>query len=223
MMINNRLKKVGDLVEAESSFLDIGCDHAFLDIYLARKKDGNFKKIVASDNKEGPLKKAKKNIEMYQLQNKIELRLGEGLDIYTEDIDTIIISGMGGRNMIGIIKNHLENVKTIKTMILSPNNYQSDVKRFLVSIGYQIKEEHLVKEGKIIYQVLKFVKGKKKYTKKEFFFGPFLLEKKGSLFKEYYQRELKSREILLTLLPKNYYLRRWKIKKEIKLLKEELI
>ena len=36
MKINDRLKKIGDLVEANSFCLDVGCDHAFLDIYLVQ-------------------------------------------------------------------------------------------------------------------------------------------------------------------------------------------
>ena len=58
MKINSRLKKIGDLVEANSFCLDVGCDHAFLDIYLVtRNKDI---KAVASDIAEGPLEQAKK-------------------------------------------------------------------------------------------------------------------------------------------------------------------
>ena len=37
MKINARLKKIGDLVEANSFCLDVGCDHAFLDIYLVKQ------------------------------------------------------------------------------------------------------------------------------------------------------------------------------------------
>lgn len=222
MIINERLKKVSDLVDSDVSILDIGCDHALLDIYLAKRKDKKCKKIVASDNKEGPLEQASKNILAYQLQDKIELRLGDGLDIYTSDIDTVIISGMGGKNMIRILRNNLKSLKTIKTFILSPNNYQSEVKRFLVRKKYIIQEEYLVKEGKIIYQILKFVKGKRRYTKKEYFLGPVLITHKDNVFREYYLRELKTREILLTMLPKKYHLKRRKIAREIKFLKEEL-
>jgi len=222
MIINNRLKKVADLVDNNASFLDIGCDHAFLDIYLAKSKDKKFREIVASDNKEGPLEQAKKNIINNKVEEKIELRLGDGLEVYTSSIDTVIISGMGGRNMIGIFKNHMECLKTIETIIISPNNYQSDVKKFLVSVGYSIVDEYLIKEGKIIYQVLKFHKGKSKYSKREYFFGPVLLKRKDDIFMEYYLRELKSREILLNLLPKGYYFRKVNIKREIKLIKEEL-
>ena len=39
MKINDRLKMIGDLVEANSFCLDVGCDHAFLDIYLVKRKD----------------------------------------------------------------------------------------------------------------------------------------------------------------------------------------
>ena len=34
MKINDRLKTIGDLADANSFCLDVGCDHAFLDIYL---------------------------------------------------------------------------------------------------------------------------------------------------------------------------------------------
>ena len=61
MKINNRLKKIGDLVDANSFCLDVGCDHALLDIYLV-KKNMNIKP-VASDVKTGPLEKAKENIK----------------------------------------------------------------------------------------------------------------------------------------------------------------
>ena len=222
MNIGSRLKQVGDLVNKSSSVMDIGCDNSYLDIYLAEKKELNLKKIIASDNKEGPLKQAKRNIKTYKVEKKIILKLGDGLSPYEKDIDTIIISGMGGRNMIGIFKEHLEYLKHIQTIILSPNNYQIDIKKFLVNNGYFIKEEHLVKEGKFIYQVIKFEKGKVKYTKREYFFGPLLLKEKNNLFIEYYARELKSREILFPLLPQNYYLKKWKMKREIKILKEVL-
>ena len=90
MKINARLKTIGDLVEANSFCLDIGCDHAFLDIYLIKKNKGI--KAIASDIAEGPLEQAKENIKREKLENEIEVRLGPGLKTYSEGIDTIIIS-----------------------------------------------------------------------------------------------------------------------------------
>ncbi len=220
MKINNRLKKIGDLVEANSFCLDVGCDHALLDIYLVQREKNI--KTIASDVKEGPLNHAQKNIKKYHLEDEIECRLGDGLDTYSDDIDTIIISGMGGRSMIGIFKAHMEVLKKVNTIILSPNNYQIDVKKFLCKNEFYLANEELVKEGKFIYQILIFKKGKRKYSRKEYFFGPVLLEKKGKLFDEYYKRELASRKILIKVLPKNYRFKKFLVKREIKMLKEEV-
>lgn len=220
MKINNRLKKIGDLVDANSFCLDIGCDHAFLDIYLV-KKNKNIK-AIASDIAEGPVKQAKDNIKREGLEDSIEVRLGDGLDTYTDEVDTIIISGMGGRNMIGIFKNNIKVLKNIDTIILSPNNYQIDVKKFLVKNGFYIDDEELVKDKKFIYQIIKLKKGKRHYSKKEYFFGPVLLQKKGTLFEEYYKREKLSREILISILPKNYRYKKFITKREIKMIDEEI-
>ena len=220
MKINARLKKIGDLVEANSFCLDVGCDHALLDIYLVHRNKNI--KTVASDIAEGPLEQAKKNIKRERLDDKIETRLGNGLSTYTDEIDTVIISGMGGRNIIGICKENLKILKKIKTLIISPNNYQIDVKKFLTSNGFYIDNEEFVKDKNFIYQIIILKRGKKKYTKKEYFFGPKFLEKKGPLFREYYLRELKSKEILKSMLPSKYRLKRYQLKKEIELIKNEI-
>ena len=220
MKINARLKTIGDLVEANSFCLDVGCDHALLDIYLVQR--GKNIKAIASDIAEGPLEQARKNIKRERLEDKIETRLGPGLTTYSKEINTIIISGMGGRNIIGICKDSPKVLKQVDTMIISPNNYQEDVKRYLTKNGFYIENEEFVKDKKFIYQIIIFKKGKKKYTKKDYFFGPVFLIKKGPLFREYYERELKSREILLALLPKGYRLKKYQIKQEIKMIKNEI-
>lgn len=191
MKINARLKKIGDLVEANSFCLDVGCDHALLDIYLVRQNRNI--KAVASDIAQGPVEQAKNNIKREHLENEIEVRLGEGLSTYTDNINTVIISGMGGRNIIGICKNNLNIFKKVDTYIISPNNYQEDVKRFFCKNGYYIQNEEFVKDKRFIYQIIIFKKGKRRYTKKEYFFGPVFLIKNGHLFREYYLREMKSR------------------------------
>ncbi len=220
MKINYRLKHIGDLVEANSFCLDIGCDHAFLDIYLV-KQNKNIK-AIASDIAEGPVKQARENIKREGLEDIIEVRLGNGLDTYSDEVNTVIIAGMGGRNMIGIFKNNMKVLKKIDTIIVSPNNYQIDVKKFLTKNGFYIDDEELVKEKKFIYQIIKFKRGRKHYTRKEFFFGPVLLKKKGNLFEEYYKREKLSREILISILPKNYRYKKFITKREIKMIEKEL-
>ena len=66
MKINNKLKKIAELVPSNSFLLDVGCDHALLDIYLTDKNV----KSIASDINDLPLSKAYKNIKK-TLKNRI--------------------------------------------------------------------------------------------------------------------------------------------------------
>lgn len=216
MKINNRLKTIGDLVPLSSYPLDIGCDHALLSIYLVKEK--GLSKAIASDNKSGPLKKAKENVNFYKVSDKVKLIEAEGLDSYTKGIDTITISGMGGLNINKILDDNRKKLKNINTLILSPNNYSIAVKRKLIKLGYYIDDEVLVKEKNIIYQVLVFKKGKKYYSYKKLFLGPVLMTKKDALIKEYYQGLLNTKESLLKTLPKSFKSKIRLTKKEIKYL-----
>ena len=220
MKINNRLKTIGDLVPLSSYPLDIGCDHALLSIYLVKERGLN--KTIASDNKSGPLKKAKENVKFYKVESKVKLIEAEGLDSYTEGIDTVTISGMGGLNINKIIDDNRKYLKYINTFILSPNNYSIAVKRKLTKLGYHISNEALVKENNIIYEILVFTKGRKYYSYKKLFLGPVLMEKKDSLTKEYYKNLLNMKKALLEALPKNLGNKIRETKKEIKYLEEVL-
>ena len=218
MKINERLKKIGDLVPLSSYPLDIGCDHALLSIYLVKEK--GIKKAIASDNKSGPLQKAKENINFYKVNDKIKLVKAEGLASYEEGIDTITISGMCGLNINKIIDNHKKLLKNINTLILSPNNYSIAVKRKLIKLGYHIINEQLVKDKNIIYQILVFTKGKKYYSYKKMFLGPILMTKKDELTKEYYKNLLDNKKKLLQSLPKSFRKKIRLTKKEIKYLED---
>ena len=220
MKINNRLKAVAKMVPQKAIALDVGCDHALLDIYLVKEKIVD--SVYASDINEKPLASAKENIKKEKLDKKITLLLGNGLDVYQDDIDTVIIAGLGGLTMRRIFKNHLNITKKLDNIILSPNNYQKEIKKFLVKNGFRIDNEMLVEEKSIIYQIVSFKRGKAHYSKSDYFFGPVLRKNKDRLFKKYYTKELKAREILLNLLPRNYRLKKLSVKKEIKLIENEI-
>ena len=221
MKINKRLKTIGDLVPLYSYPLDIGCDHALLSIYLVKER--GFSKVKASDNKSGPLKKALDNVKFYKVFNKVELVRKEGLDSYSDGIDTITISGMGGLNINKILDDNRKYLKNINTLILSPNNYTLAVKRKLIKLGYYIDNEVLLKENKIICEILVFKKGRRFYSYKKLFLGPVLMTKKDSLSKEYYESLLKTKISLLKALPKSFRNKIRVTKKEIKYLEEVLM
>ena len=167
--ISKRLEAISSLIPNNSKVIDIGCDHGLLGIYLLEKKIST--KVIASDINENALKNAKKNIRKSKLENTIETRLGNGLDTLKEsdNIDTIIISGMGAHTAIGILKNNLNKLKKINTIIVQSNTKIEFLRKELTKLNYLIADEILIEDNKKTYTIIKFIKGKQKYTKKESF------------------------------------------------------
>lgn len=214
--INHRLSVLATFIDEKDRIIDVGCDHALLDIYLAQNRKDI--RIIASDVKEGPLRQATENIKKYQLQNKITLKLGNGIEPIEDDIDTVVISGMGGALMVGILKYRTPLLKKVKKIILSPNNDVEFVRREIVKLGYKIEREKLVLDHNFIYPIIEFTKGKQHYSKKEYLFGPLLLKEKDPLFITYLTKQKEATEKLLTILPKKYIKRRIQLKQKLKLL-----
>lgn len=213
--LSPRLKLISDFVPLDSKVMDIGCDHGLLDIYLYQNRI--VKKIIASDINSSALNNAIENIKANNLEKEIETRLSDGLEnIHVKDeIDTLVIAGMGSNTIVNMLKKDIEKLDKIKTIIIQSNTKLEFLRRELVKLNYYISNETIVEDNKKIYIVIKFVKGRKKYTKKELYFGPILLSTKPSLFQKYAKDNLKKLQCVLSSIPKNKILLKYKLKKEI--------
>ena len=217
--LSKRLEAISSLVPVNSKVIDVGCDHALLDIYLYQHKIS--KKIIASDVNENALNNAKENIKKVKLDKYIETRLGNGLDTLDEkdNIDTLIMSGMGAHTIIGILKKNYHKLKKINTIIIQSNTKLFFLRKEMMKLNYKIDNELMILDNKKTYTVIKYVKGRQRYNKKELYFGPILLKNNSKLFQEYKKIELEKLHMVLKLLPKDKILMRYKIKKEIRLFK----
>ena len=204
--LSKRLNAISKMVDNNSVIADIGCDHALLDIYLLQSK--KIKKSIACDITEGALNQARKNVNTYKI-NGIDLRLADGLDrIYKKDnVNTIILSGLGDNKIINILMNNIDKLSDINSIIIQSNTNISKIRKALVSINYYIEDEVLIKENNIIYTIIKFKRGIKKYSKKELNYGPILLKTKDYLFKELILDEINSNNRIMKKL-KNKNLRK---------------
>lgn len=184
MEISQRLRIVGDFV-TQKTVADIGTDHAYVPIYLHKK--GNVEKVIACDINKKPLQKAQQNIKLHHAENKIITRLGNGLQpLQPYEVDSIVISGMGGMLMIELMEQSLNIIKTIKELILCPHLDVTAVRKYLHNIGYVITDEKMIQEWDNFYTILRAIPGKQKYDKEiEYIFGSILLEKKDAVLKEY--------------------------------------
>jgi tRNA (adenine22-N1)-methyltransferase len=214
MNISKRLLAVAKLVPPKANVIDIGCDHALLDIYLINNKIIN--SVIVSDISKKALEQAKMNIKKYNLENKISTNVGNGLNnIDIKNIDAVIISGLGGATMANILCEDKNKLINIKNIILQPNNNAYYLRKMIVKAGYYIVDESLVKENNIIYPTILFSKGKKIYSKNDLFFGPILIKSKNQLFIEMFKNELAKKILVYNQIPIKHMLKKIIFKLEI--------
>lgn len=212
-MISNRLMRIASYVDKKDKLIDIGCDHALLDIYLVKNKVLN--KVLVSDVHEGALNAGISNIKKEKLEKKIETRLGNGLEVLTDkdDIDTVLISGMGTTTILDIL--HNDYLKNINKLIIQSNNDHTELRTEIVKLGYKIiNEEYLVDMGKN-YIIIVFEKGSAKYSKNELRYGPILINDK-----KYLNFELNNCIKIKNFIPTNKLILKYRLNKEIRLLKK---
>ncbi len=219
--LSKRLNCIAKMVDKGSVIADIGCDHALLDIYLSKEKI--IKKAIACDITPGALAQAKKNISLNVISN-IDTRLGDGLvPISLDDkVDTIIMSGLGDHKIINVLQGGLDKLKSVNCIIIQANTGIQKIRKFLISIGYLILEEKLVKEKNIIYVVIKFGKGRASYSKKELVFGPILLANKDELFIELVNNYINKNINIIHKLPNKKIFKKFLLRRKNKLLKKEI-
>lgn len=214
-MLSLRLSSLTKFVNYNDKIIDIGCDHALLDIFLV--KNDLVKSIIASDINVQALNSGIKNIENEGLSDKISARLGDGLNVLTDkdNIDTVIISGMGTNTIMGILNN--DHLKDINKLIIQSNNDHTMLRKYVTKLGFFIKSEEYFQDNKKNYINIVFVRGNKKYSKIDLTYGPILKHNKP-----YLEFEINNIEKIEELVPKSKILLHFQLKKEKRLLKKLL-
>ena len=150
MTLSPRLAATASLVSGGGNIVDVGTDHAYLPAHLILTKKIPF--AIASDLRKSPLDNARDTVIKYKLQNKIELRLSDGLkEIKPDEVEEIVFAGMGGT----LIAEKLKECSWIKNekyhFIFQPQSKPEDLREFLYSNGFKINKELAVSEGDRYY------------------------------------------------------------------------
>lgn len=156
MELSDRLQAVANMVTPGNKVADVGCDHAYISIYLVKNKISD--KVIAMDVNKGPLAKARENISRHAFEDKIETRLSDGLEkLSANEIDTIIIAGMGGGLTCKILEEGIDKLVGVKELILQPQSELDLVRKLLERLNYNIiTEKMLIDDGKY-YVVMRAV------------------------------------------------------------------
>ena len=197
-MNNKRIEAISQLIDNDESVIDIGCDHGFLAKMLRTK--GNNKLIICSDNKIGPLNNARNNLIGY---DNINFELTDGVDNIDTVCDVCVLAGMGHNTVISIIENNENYFRNCKKIIIQVNSVVAQMRQYLSNHKFQIIDECMVYDYKY-YQIMVVKTGQQQLNELQIEFGPVLLEKKGEVFLQCYQKQLSHFQSLLSTLPENH-------------------
>lgn len=193
-MISCRLKSLVKYVKKVDKVIDIGCDHALLDVYLVNNNIVD--NIIVSDVSLNALEQGKVNIKKYNVSDKIDARIGNGLEVLkeTDNVDTVIISGMGTSTILEILNNNY--LYSIKKLIIQSNNDYYELRRGINKLGFLIHQEEVISDNNKIYINIVFTRGIKKYSLDELKYGT-----KNMINKElYYEHLIDKKEKILNCI-----------------------
>ncbi|MEG0249814.1 MAG: class I SAM-dependent methyltransferase [Peptostreptococcus sp.] len=153
MKLTKRLEKIASLVSDNVKVADIGTDHGYIPVYLL--KEDKIKSAILADINKGPLNNAREEIKKMGLENLTDLRLGSGVSVLkTNEVDEIIIAGMGGVLISEIIEDGLDVCKSCDKLILQPMQAPEELRKYLLNNNFEIIDEHMVNEDFRIYEII---------------------------------------------------------------------
>ena len=158
LKLSLRLNAIAKLVPLFGSVADVGTDHGYIPVWLAQ--NGHTGTLFATDISKDPLEHAKRTAAEYGLVGQIRFFLCNGLEALNgNDIDTVIICGMGGETIAEILSAALWTKESGHLLILQPMSKSSYLRSWLFDNGYKVLSEALVEDG-LVYEILTVAAGK---------------------------------------------------------------
>lgn len=203
MKLSKRLQKIADFVPLESLVADIGTDHGYIPAYLINS--GKCTRVIGTDISKGSLDKIIQYVKQLNYEDYIESRLGNGLEVIKEnEVDTVIIAGMGGLLIRDILEKDVKVTNSISNFILQPMIAAKELREYLINNNYKIIDEELLYEEKKYYEIIYAIKGKSAVENDiDYEISPILVKNKHPLLLDYIDYKIQSAQAISKGLEKN--------------------
>ena len=197
MELSKRLQAVADLVSDGLVVADVGTDHGYIPIYLVETQKSP--KAFAMDVNMGPLLRAGEHIAEHGLCDLIQTRQSDGVkNIQVHECDCVVIAGMGGALTVKIMEEGEALFRNLKEFILQPQSELMKVRQYLHQNGYCIVQEDMVVEDGKFYPMMKVISGSSPdWDKVELRYGKRLLEQRHPILKQFLEKEVRTKELIL--------------------------
>ena len=194
--LSERLQTIYNMVP-KGIVADIGADHGKLMIALF--EGGVISHGYAVENKKGPYNRLLAALKEKKLEEDVVPLFSDGIEDLPEVVHTVVIAGMGGDNILKILKKHPNKTKQIETLIVDAHNAIPKVRDEVCKMGFVIADEKIVREEDIFYEIIKFIRADVAYYgDNDMEFGPILRKEKSATFKEKYQNRIQEIDNLLS-------------------------
>lgn len=200
LFLPKRLAAVVNFIPEGKTVADIGADHAYLSVYLVLQ--GICPRVIATERNEKPWRRARALVSAYCLEDRVQVRRGEGLSaLLPGEVQVAVVAGMGGTTIKELLAATPGVLQNLERLVLQPMTGAGNLRLWMVDNGWRVAEETLVKEGGRVYAVVAAEQGEES-VKDRFLveMGPRLVEKGDPLFLTYLQeQDKKYRRILESL------------------------
>ena len=168
-----RLRLLADWVPPGARLADVGTDHGYLPVWL--RLHGRVVSAIACDLREKPLSRARETGRTWGADG-VDYRLGNGLAVVSpEEVDTIVIAGIGGENIAAILARAPWTADGRHTLLLQPQSRAEVLRVFLAENGYAIRREALAEDRGTLYPVMEAGGGEMSLTLGQLHGGAALL------------------------------------------------
>lgn len=180
--LSPRLEAVVDLCPKAKIIADIGCDHGLVtaELVLQNKTD----MVIATEKSEQCLNKAISLADSINITPFVSFRQGDGFNAITkhDKIKFAVIAGMGGDEIIHILES---KPKKLFNFVLQPMKDVPKLREYLITHGFKILVDKLIKEDDKFYTVISVTKGSDRLAELEIFFGKTNFTDNYEVFYEY--------------------------------------
>lgn len=192
--IHERLQQALDMLPICSCIADIGSDHGWASIRAVQT--GIAQRVIATDISEASLQKTRDLVKLAGLEQQIECRRGDGLNVLKKgEAEAALIAGMGSELIADIVLQGKEISFEMRCLVLQPMNEAAPLRKRLAEGGFCICKEAIVLEKGHFYQTLMVKKGAfQRLSPIEEELGTFIFREKVPLCGEFVEARLKKLE-----------------------------
>ncbi len=145
----DRIKTLCSYLDKCETFADVGCDHGYCTLYML--KNGLCRTAVISDISAKCLEKAQKLLKDYISENRVTAVCCNGLEKIESNTEEILIAGMGGDEIVAILKNSFMPEK----FVFQPMKNARAVREYIIAAGGSIVKDEIFESSGKFYTVIK--------------------------------------------------------------------